>query len=69
MGHWESCSKGKEPAGKCGTVWPGRSFVQRVSGIGVRTCLGADSKVSCCLISLFYLQSLSLLYVCLWPFL
>lgn len=65
MGYWESYSKGNEAAGKSKTVWPGGSFVQRVSRAGVSDWLGADIKVSFRFISVVWLQSLSLLYVCL----
>lgn len=55
-------------AGECETFRPGGSFFRRVSRAGVSSWLGADVKVSFCLISSLWLQSLSLLCVCLWPF-
>lgn len=70
MGHCESCSKGDEVAGKRETVLPEGSFVQRVSRADFGNWLGADTKVSFCLISLFclVLSAVPLLCMCLWPF-
>lgn len=45
-----------------------RELFQEVSGAGVSSWLGADVKVSFCFISSLWLQSLSLLSMCLWPF-
>lgn len=45
-----------------------RELFQEVSGAGVSSWLGADVKVSFCFISSLWLQSRSLLSMCLWPF-
>lgn len=68
MGYWESCSTENKTAGERETFRPGGSFFGRVSRAGVSSWLGADVKVSFCLISSLWLQSLSLLCMCLWPF-
>lgn len=73
MGYWESCSTGNKTAGQCEAFQPGGSFFwrelfQEVSGAGVSSWLGADVKVSFCFISSLWLQSRSLLSMCLWPF-
>lgn len=73
MGYWESCSPWNKTAGERNktagereTFQPGEAFSGGFLGQVSAAWLGADVKVSFCLIFSLWLQSLSLL--CLWPF-